>query len=158
VEEGIRHVELVDRPVPGQCQGQNSPDGGRLDHWTEGLVVVDPRALGEAPEHITGLVPFQGPVGVQLHLEDPFPGDHVDTRGAGTRSQVWLAWRASYSASVARRHCGLASAPQTVVGTGGRAEEEVAERIRRSGDRRTPAAWRVTIEWMCRGSRWTTMG
>jgi hypothetical protein len=56
VEEGVCHVELVDRPVPGQCQSQNSPDGGRLDHRTEGLVVVDPRALGEAPEHITGLV------------------------------------------------------------------------------------------------------
>jgi hypothetical protein len=81
VEEGVCHVELVDRPVPGQCQSQNSPDGGRLDYRTEGLVVVDPRALGEAPEHITGLVPLQGPVGVQFQLEDPFPGDHVGARG-----------------------------------------------------------------------------
>jgi hypothetical protein len=147
MEEGIPHVELVDRPVPGQCQGQNSPDGGRLDHRTEGLVVVDPRALVEAAEHITGFVPLHGPVGVQLQLEDLFPGDHVGTRGSGTRSQVWLA-----------RHCWSASAPRTVVGTGGRAEEEVAERIRRSGGRRTPAAWRVTIGWMCRGSQWTTTG
>jgi hypothetical protein len=43
-EEGFRHDELVDRSVPGQCQSQNSPDGGRLDHRTEGLVVVDPGA------------------------------------------------------------------------------------------------------------------
>jgi hypothetical protein len=86
VEEGVRHVELVDRPFLGQCQSQNSPDGGRLDHRTEGLVEVDPRALGEAPEHIAGLVPLQGPVGVQLQLKDPFPGDHVGTRGS--RHQV----------------------------------------------------------------------
>jgi hypothetical protein len=31
VEEGVLHIELVDRPVPGQSQSQNSPDGGRLD-------------------------------------------------------------------------------------------------------------------------------
>jgi hypothetical protein len=80
VEESVRHVELVNRPVLGQGQSQNSPDGGRLDHWTEGLVVVDPRALGEAPEHIMGLVPLQGSVSMQFHLEDPFPGDHVGAR------------------------------------------------------------------------------
>jgi hypothetical protein len=81
VEEGVRHVELVDRPVPGQSQ--NSPDGGRLDHRTEGLVVVDPGALGEAPEHIAGFVPLQGPVAVQLQLEDPLLGDHVGVEGRG---------------------------------------------------------------------------
>jgi hypothetical protein len=86
VEEGVRDVELVDRPVPGHRQGQNSPDGGRLDHRTEGLVEVDPRALSEAPEHIAGLVPLQGPIGVQLQLEDPLPGDHIGTRGS--RHQV----------------------------------------------------------------------
>jgi hypothetical protein len=86
VEEGVLHVELVDRPVPGQSESQNSPEGGRLDHRTEGLVVVDPRTLGKAPEHIAGLVPLQGPVGVQLPLEDPFLGDHVGAMG--TRHQV----------------------------------------------------------------------
>jgi hypothetical protein len=80
MEEGVCHVELVNRPVHGQGQSQNSPDGGRLDHRTEGLVVVDPRALGEAPEHITGLVPLQRSVSVQFQLEDPFPGDHVGVR------------------------------------------------------------------------------
>jgi hypothetical protein len=46
---------------------------------------------------------------------------------------------------MARRHYGSTSAPRTVVGIGGRDEEEVAKRIRRSGGRRTPAARRVTI-------------
>jgi hypothetical protein len=58
VEEGVVHVELVDRPVPGQSESQYSPDGGRLDHRTEGLVVVDLGTLGKAPEHIAGLVPL----------------------------------------------------------------------------------------------------
>jgi hypothetical protein len=86
VEEGVLHVELVDRPVPAQSESRNSPDGGRLDHRTEGFVVVDPRTLGEAPKQIAGLVPLQRPVGVQLQLEDPFPGDHVGAMG--TRHQV----------------------------------------------------------------------
>jgi hypothetical protein len=77
MEEGVLHVELVDRLVPGQCQSQNSSNGGRLDHWTEGFVVVDPMALGEAPEHIAGLIPLQGPVDVQLQLEYPFSGDQI---------------------------------------------------------------------------------
>jgi hypothetical protein len=81
VEEGVLHVELVDRPVPRQSQSQNSLDGGRLDHRTEGIVVVDPGALGEAPEHRVGLVPLQGPVAIQLQLEDPLPGDHVGAVG-----------------------------------------------------------------------------
>jgi hypothetical protein len=35
VEKGVLHVELVYRPVPGQSESQDSPDGGRFDHWTE---------------------------------------------------------------------------------------------------------------------------
>jgi hypothetical protein len=73
VEEGVHHVELVDRPVPGQSESQNSPDGGKLDHRTEGLVVVDPRTLGEAPEHIAGLVPLQDPSAFSFSLKIYFP-------------------------------------------------------------------------------------
>jgi hypothetical protein len=32
VEEGVLHVELVDRLVPGQSESQDSTDDGRLDH------------------------------------------------------------------------------------------------------------------------------
>jgi hypothetical protein len=58
VEEGVLHIKLVDRPVPGQSESQDSPDGGRLDHRTKSLVVVNPRTLSEAPEHIASLVPL----------------------------------------------------------------------------------------------------
>jgi hypothetical protein len=81
VEECVLHVELVDRPVPGQSESQNSPDGSMLDHRTEGLVVVNSGALGKALEHIASLVPLQGPIDMQLQLEDPFPGDHVGAMG-----------------------------------------------------------------------------
>jgi hypothetical protein len=152
VEECVLHVELVDRPVQGQSESQDSPDGGRPDHQNEGLVVVNSRALGKAPEHIAGLVPLQGPVGMQLQLEDPFPGDHVGAMG--TQHQVPGVVGLESVVLLFRS----ASAPRTVVGTGGRTGEEVVARIRRSGARRTPAARRMTIGWMCRGSRWTMTG
>jgi hypothetical protein len=41
VEKSILHVELVDWAVLGQSESQDSPDGGSLDHRTEGLVVVN---------------------------------------------------------------------------------------------------------------------
>jgi hypothetical protein len=37
VEEGVLHIEVMDQTVHGQSESQNSPDGGRFDHWTEGL-------------------------------------------------------------------------------------------------------------------------
>jgi hypothetical protein len=86
VEEGVLHVELVNRPVPGQSESQDSPDGGRFDHQTESLIVVNSGALGKAPKYIAGLIPLQGLVGMQLQLEDPFPGDHVGAMR--TRHQV----------------------------------------------------------------------
>jgi hypothetical protein len=81
VEKGVLHVKLVYRLVSGQSESQDSPDGGRFDHWTESLVVVNPGTLSEALEHKARLVPLQGPIGVQLQLEDPFPGDHVGAMG-----------------------------------------------------------------------------
>jgi hypothetical protein len=32
--------------------------GGRLDHWVEGLIIVDARPLGEAAKNPASLVPF----------------------------------------------------------------------------------------------------
>jgi hypothetical protein len=52
-------------------------DGGRLDYRAEGLIVVDAGPLGEAVKNPASLVPFQGAVGVELVLEDPFAGDDV---------------------------------------------------------------------------------
>jgi hypothetical protein len=69
MEEGVLHVKLVDRPVPGQSESQDSPDGGRFHHRIESFIVVNPGTLSEAPEHIASLVPLQGPVGVESRLK-----------------------------------------------------------------------------------------
>jgi hypothetical protein len=50
---------------------------GRLDNRAESLIVVDARWLGEAEKNSTSLVPFQGAVGVELVLEDPFASDDI---------------------------------------------------------------------------------
>jgi hypothetical protein len=57
MEKGIVDVELMDRPVLSDGNGQNCPNSCRLDNRTESLTVVDTGALGEAPEHPTCFVP-----------------------------------------------------------------------------------------------------
>jgi hypothetical protein len=52
-------------------------DRGWLDHWAEGLIVVDTGPLGEAAKDPTSLVPLHDAVKVELVLEDPFVGDDI---------------------------------------------------------------------------------
>jgi hypothetical protein len=52
-------------------------DGGRLDNRVESLIVLDVGALGEAVKDPPSLVPFQGAIGVELVLEDPFVDDDI---------------------------------------------------------------------------------
>jgi hypothetical protein len=62
VEEGILDVELMDRPVLGEGEGEDGTNRGELDNKAEGLVVVHSRALGEAPKDPMGLVAVEGAV------------------------------------------------------------------------------------------------
>jgi hypothetical protein len=50
---------------------------GRLDHQTEGLIVVDTGSLGEATKNPASLVPVQGVVRVELVLENSLVDDDV---------------------------------------------------------------------------------
>jgi hypothetical protein len=86
VEEGILDVELMDRPVPGEGEGEDDANDGELDDEAEGLVVVHSRTLGEAPKDPTGLVAVEGAVRGQLVAKEPLAGDHV--RAWWTRHQV----------------------------------------------------------------------
>jgi hypothetical protein len=71
VGEGVPHVKLVHGQTPRDSQSQHSPDGGRLDDKTEGLVVVHPGALSEPPEDPTNHVPVKRAIRLELVLEDP---------------------------------------------------------------------------------------
>jgi hypothetical protein len=88
MEEGILDVELMDRPVLGECEGEGEDDsnGGELDDGAEGLVVDHAGALGEAPKDPTNLVAVEGASRCQFVAEEPLAGDHV---GVGMmRNQV----------------------------------------------------------------------
>jgi hypothetical protein len=66
MKEGVLDVELMDRPVLREGEGEHGADGGELDDGAEGLVVVHSRALGEAPKNPAGLVSVEGAIRSQL--------------------------------------------------------------------------------------------
>jgi hypothetical protein len=103
MEEGILDVQLVDRLVLGEDEGEDSRNGGELDDEAEGLDVVHSEAMSEASKDPTGLVVIQGVVRLELVAEDPFVGDNIGTRGHDTKSQVWLANRVAYSIAMPMR-------------------------------------------------------
>jgi hypothetical protein len=49
-EEGILDIELIDRPVPRECEGEDDSNDDKLDNGAEGLIVVHSEALGETPK------------------------------------------------------------------------------------------------------------
>jgi hypothetical protein len=60
----------MNRPGVGDTQREHGPDRGRLDHWAEGLIVVNVGSLGEATKDLVSLVPFQRAIKVELVLEN----------------------------------------------------------------------------------------
>jgi hypothetical protein len=76
MEEGILDIEVMDRSVSGEGEGEDGANGGELDDEAEGLVVVHSRAMGEAPKDPTGLVAVEGAVRCQLMAKEPLAGDH----------------------------------------------------------------------------------
>jgi hypothetical protein len=86
MKEGFLDVELMDHQVPGEGEGENGSNGGKLDDGVEGLVVVHSRALGEAPEDPTGLVAVKGPSEVSLWRKSHLSVTMLVTGGHNTRS------------------------------------------------------------------------
>jgi hypothetical protein len=82
MQEHILHIKLMNRPGAGDGQGEHGADHGRLDHRTEGIIVVDVGSLGEVVKDPVSLVPFQRAIGVKLVLENPFASDDVGANGA----------------------------------------------------------------------------
>jgi hypothetical protein len=77
IEEGILHIELLNRPVMGDSSDEHRAHGGLFHNRTESLVVVDSGALSETPKDPASLVAIEGPVSAELVREDPFAGDDV---------------------------------------------------------------------------------
>src|SRR6185437_14126037 len=74
-----------------------------LHHWTEGLIIVHIRPLGETPENPTSLVAIQCTISPTLMRPDPLASDHIATRRTrhevprlvGKKSRVLLFHRAT---------------------------------------------------------------
>jgi hypothetical protein len=77
MEEGILHIELLNRPVMGDSSGEHRAHGGRFQNWVESLVVVNSGALSETPKDPASLVAIESPVSAELVHEDPFASDDV---------------------------------------------------------------------------------
>ena len=101
MEKGILHIKLVNRPGARQSQSENHPDGGWLDNWTEGFIVVNAWPLCEPAEDLASFVAVKRTIGLELVAKDPLAGDEVDAGGRGTKAQVSLSCRASNSACIA---------------------------------------------------------
>jgi hypothetical protein len=77
MQEHILHIELVNQLGEGDNQGEHGADRGRLEHWDEGLIIVDTGSLGEAAKNPASLVSVQVVIGIELVLENPLTDDDV---------------------------------------------------------------------------------
>jgi hypothetical protein len=85
MEEGIFHVELLNRPVTGDRSGKHHLNSGRFYNRAESLIVVDSGALSETPKDPTALVAITGPVGMELVREDPLTNDNIGALRLGNQ-------------------------------------------------------------------------
>ena len=65
------------------CQGQNSADCGRLDHWAKGLIIIHVGTLSKTTEDPTSLVCVERTINIEFMTENPLAGDDVAARGLG---------------------------------------------------------------------------
>lgn len=81
MEEGIFDVQLMNRPVAAERDGEDGADRRRFDDGAECFLVVDAGLLQEATEYPSGLVACKRSVGVELVAKNPFAGDDVGVGG-----------------------------------------------------------------------------
>jgi hypothetical protein len=77
MEEGILDIELMDRLVPREGEGEDDPNGGELEDGVEGPFVVHSGALGETSKNPTCLVAMEQAIRGQLVAEDPLIVNHI---------------------------------------------------------------------------------
>jgi hypothetical protein len=100
VEECILDVNLASLPLKGERDGEDGLDRCWFYNRTERLIEVNALLLRETIKHPACFVAVEGAIGLQLVLKDPLAETMLVFRGGGTRSQVSLPRRASYSAVI----------------------------------------------------------
>ena len=86
MEESILDVQLVNRPRARHSQCKNNADYGRLDDWTESLLIINLWALSETSKHPPDLVTIKRAISQKLMTINPFTGDDVNTGRTGNQS------------------------------------------------------------------------
>jgi hypothetical protein len=98
-----------------------------LDDGAEGLIVVHPGALSEAPEDPTSIVPINRAIRLELMLEDSLAGDDIGPRRLRNqvprvvRQQGLVLLHSATPVGVRARY-GQRSGPETMSGSGGGGE------------------------------------
>jgi hypothetical protein len=118
---------------------------GRLDHWVEGLIVVDDGPLGEARRTQRALYRSRVSSKLNLCLKIHLPVKTLEPTGRGIKSQVLLLIKLSYSSSLGWRQDGSARVARTEVGTGENGDDEVADNVSLSAGSQKPRFVRVVI-------------
>jgi hypothetical protein len=80
MKEGILHIKLTKKPSSSNFKREKKPDGGRLGHWTESVIIIKTIALSESPGNKTRFVALNRPIRMLLDLENLFRINDVDTR------------------------------------------------------------------------------
>ena len=79
MKEGVLYIELMNGPVLGESQRQDSANCDGLDNRAECLIIINTRSLCEPPKNPSILVPIQWAICMKLVTIDPFPGHQVCT-------------------------------------------------------------------------------
>lgn len=98
MKKRVYDIKLVDRPLSGKSNSENSPHSGRLDKQSESLIKVKTKKLGEAPGDPTCLIAIQANLCQKSHLPET---TLVDGEGRATISHVLVLINATYLVSMA---------------------------------------------------------
>src|SRR6185312_15440565 len=80
MKKHILDIQLVHRPRARERKREDHAHSSRLHHWTEGLIIVHIRPLGETSENPASLVALQCAVSPTLMRPDSLACDHIATR------------------------------------------------------------------------------